>query len=619
MSLTKVTYSMIEGAAINLLDFGFSPANTALANRQAIENAFASGATNIFVDQDGNYDVDNTTPIVIATNNFEFRLSKNVNIKPNTNNVTVFSITGQNVMWDGGSFEGDGTYNGTGSSSGRSVAFIEVYNGPSPTAPQNVIIQNVTMVNPNNTGIQIWRTVGVTIQNCLLTSNYPGPFFIGHDGINVYSSANITIQENTLDGFNEGCAGGGTASYSFTDFTSVATDPSSRNIIFSNNQVNNFIDHGIYFASFAAKTVCSNNSFTSFKADANYPIKLFGYANVITGNVTTCTTGGFSGRAINHSVISNNTFIQVVDGGPVANSALIQLDAYDEESIEMSNISITDNILDANAETDYGIYLYSTNRISDGGQNLMKNIVIQNNVFTGKIGGANSGTPSNQSGIFIFMEKHNTPASSAYSDGLVIADNVLDLSTDCRFGFLICGNGTSSAFQNVSITGNVIKNYKTTGILALIKNSHVANNVFNPTGTTIAITEITDVDTPSGDNYYGRVTVDILNADFVIVSESSWYDARPLRYESNLSADTTLLSTLPYQQLVFNPTASSRAITLVVFAGAVFPIGYSVTIGNISSTQNLTFELSPGGSTSTINPNTNATFVCVGSNTFVKI
>lgn len=43
MSLTKVTYAMIDGAAVNVLDYGVSTSNTASANAAALANAIASG------------------------------------------------------------------------------------------------------------------------------------------------------------------------------------------------------------------------------------------------------------------------------------------------------------------------------------------------------------------------------------------------------------------------------------------------------------------------------------------------------------------------------------------------------------------------------------------------
>jgi hypothetical protein len=55
MALTKVTYSMIEGAVVNALDYGASTTATAAANKTAIEAAFAAGDT-VFLPE-GSYSV----------------------------------------------------------------------------------------------------------------------------------------------------------------------------------------------------------------------------------------------------------------------------------------------------------------------------------------------------------------------------------------------------------------------------------------------------------------------------------------------------------------------------------------------------------------------------------
>ena len=48
MALTKVSYSMINGATANVLDYGASPTATAAENAAAFTAAIASGKT-VFV------------------------------------------------------------------------------------------------------------------------------------------------------------------------------------------------------------------------------------------------------------------------------------------------------------------------------------------------------------------------------------------------------------------------------------------------------------------------------------------------------------------------------------------------------------------------------------------
>lgn len=66
MALTKVSYSMIQGAVANVLDFGASPSASASVNAAAIQAAINSGANNVFI-PGGSYNVSST--ILIANKN----------------------------------------------------------------------------------------------------------------------------------------------------------------------------------------------------------------------------------------------------------------------------------------------------------------------------------------------------------------------------------------------------------------------------------------------------------------------------------------------------------------------------------------------------------------------
>lgn len=61
MSLTKVTYSMIDGAPVNVQDYGAGSAETAATNTTAINAALASGGKTIVIPNDGGiYSINNT-------------------------------------------------------------------------------------------------------------------------------------------------------------------------------------------------------------------------------------------------------------------------------------------------------------------------------------------------------------------------------------------------------------------------------------------------------------------------------------------------------------------------------------------------------------------------------
>ena len=104
----------------------------------------------------------------------------------------------------------------------------------------------------------------------------------------------------------------------------------------------------------------------------------------------------------------------------------------------------------------------------------------------------------------------------------------------------------------------------------------------------------------------------------MLLSENSEYLPDKPVYNSSLGSDTTLNCIYPATDLVYNPTAA-RAITLDGVGSYYFPIGYKVTVHNVSAGFNLTFELVSGGGTSTITPQASKTFMCTGSNTFIEI
>ena len=66
MALTKVSYSMIQGAVANILDYGASPSASGAANATAIQAAIDSGASSVFI-PGGSYNVSST--ITIANKN----------------------------------------------------------------------------------------------------------------------------------------------------------------------------------------------------------------------------------------------------------------------------------------------------------------------------------------------------------------------------------------------------------------------------------------------------------------------------------------------------------------------------------------------------------------------
>lgn len=84
MALTKVTYSMIDGAVANIVDFGASTSASGADNHAALVAAFASGAKSVFVPE-GTFNVTGDT--ITIPDDVEFygagRYATTINFTPN--------------------------------------------------------------------------------------------------------------------------------------------------------------------------------------------------------------------------------------------------------------------------------------------------------------------------------------------------------------------------------------------------------------------------------------------------------------------------------------------------------------------------------------------------------
>lgn len=613
--------------------FGFSSSATAANNKTYLDKAIATGSTNICIVTPGDYALDNTSPVTLSTNKLYFWVGPGVNIVPSVNTATVFRITGARITYDGGTITGDGTYNITGSVAGRPIAFIEVTDDAGEDGTQdlgyaqNVTVKNVTMVNPNNCGIAFHRTVGGKALNNKLKSGYNDVWVQGIFGIDVYSSAQILIDGNTIDGFIQGVCGGGTSTYTFNDYAGTTANANTRDIVVTNNHIPNFRDHGVYFSSYTNRINVINNSMVTTYASSGEAIKLCWIGNVVANNMTVSVKGGFVGRALRDTIITGNRFyisgtataLVPIRGIVIAGETDA---AYDVVGNHPENIKITNNLIESSGSIGHGIYIYALKKTSDGSQNLIKNLTITGNTITGV---ASCTDEAYRSPIFLYQEEHDTPASSVYGENVIITGNKL-ISSSCLYGIAMSLLNSLAGFDNVIITDNIIKGVDDGGSVMYlqIKNSIVRDNTYQAKsgwvpGTIYGIREVVNTHTPCSNNYFGKLNylaADINSGLFHLASETSMYEPLEATYSASLAGDASLSAATPYKKMIFNPTAN-RAITLSAAASANFPIGYSVQVHNISGANNLTFELVSGGGTVTITPQTHKTFYCTGSNTFI--
>lgn len=155
MALTKVTYSMIDGAVVNVADFGAlpseSPANNSVAIQAAIDYAKANGVRVVEVPS-GVYQI--STPIKIEGSfgyaGIEFR-GNNSTIRQTTDDVLLY--------------------------------VDPTTSGPAPEFRMNAVIHGFYFIGPgkaslNSVGVQCQNGAGITISDCIIRNFYKGLY--GH-------------------------------------------------------------------------------------------------------------------------------------------------------------------------------------------------------------------------------------------------------------------------------------------------------------------------------------------------------------------------------------------------------------------------------------------------------
>jgi hypothetical protein len=177
MTLTKATYSMIEGAAANVLDFGADP--TGAANSTAAIQAALNGQGSIYI-PDGEYKI--TADLIIKRDTL-VQFGQKAYFKAGANNITFFksnAVTSayftqiHNAQLDGNGFTG--------------VTGFDMYN----------FRLNAGLFNPNMTAMQtgiIFRygCFGTTIDNPTTYDDVPYPIVL------MDNCANVVINNPNLD------------------------------------------------------------------------------------------------------------------------------------------------------------------------------------------------------------------------------------------------------------------------------------------------------------------------------------------------------------------------------------------------------------------------------------
>lgn len=341
MSLTKVTYSMIQGASASILDFGASPANSAADNAAAI-NAAIQAADSVYIPS-GTY-VSNMITLrsgvslygdgassVLSFVNGQtgfYGLSsgagaylENITISNlkllgavaasgfsefvhliNVNGVRNFSV--ENCQLVG--FQGDGLYLGANADNTRHNINVSV---------TNCLFDGVNKDNRN--GISVIDCDGLKVRGCTFTrmsrSNMPGPIDVEPNSVD-NTVKNISVTHNIFEDTN---AAEGVFTVAITSKT-LTVDPVnfdfSHNIVNVNKTVVTFFVDGVYTKKHNLNIVGNTGSCLRF---ANiYPRWVGGCFSNNALQVTDTSNIGFAaGNVMQDIAITGNS----LDGSGSAN------------------------------------------------------------------------------------------------------------------------------------------------------------------------------------------------------------------------------------------------------------------------------------------------------------
>lgn len=336
MSLTKVSYSMINGAVVNVFDYGATGDGTT-DDTAAVQLALNAGGTVFF--PVGTYLIGTTLNVL---SNTQVSLDQNATVKAkSTLSGNLFSVNSKtNVKFTGGIFDGNKA------NAASATAVIYIYNsssvwvnnttvqngkvrniyveGPSTSSvSRNIFIQNNSINNATNVGITFTYTGNILIENNLVFSNGAG--------LSSGESAYIVIVGNTFSAHTaDGCAVGNNCSFvTMTGNVAFANGAEGLSI--------DGVDHGVISGN------TSYNNLIGITVWSRSPGVASAKRNVVSSNsVSSCTEEGI--------IVADGNDFTIVEGNSVngCGSHGIQLS-------ESDNLVIRDNIVNSN--TGSGIYI----------------------------------------------------------------------------------------------------------------------------------------------------------------------------------------------------------------------------------------------------------------------
>lgn len=369
MALTKVSYSMIDGAAVNVKDFGAigdGVTNDAAAIQAAINSLAAGGVIYFPI---GTYLCG--SGLTIANNNVSLEFSNGAALTYTTATQTLLTFSGENCILQNATINAPAVFDGANVTVTYGVVKIE---GEDFSA-DSCVINNVPKVgfwfsNINNGSITNSKINGGTTEG-FYTGLNTVHFGIYIDPAPTGSQGNFVIANNFINRCTQGAGSGNLGAASLEQSMSV-----------TGNVFELCWNHGWYSSGIANGITVSGNAFNA----CQIPIALTGNNHAVVGNtmiVFTSGTGvdtdnevtGISLRDPINCVVSNN----VIKGEGINGGVVISLD--DNSGVSGAN-KVEGNVVTGNTIeiTNASVAGVVAIRLLAGATTNVSNNIVSNNV-----------------------------------------------------------------------------------------------------------------------------------------------------------------------------------------------------------------------------------------------
>jgi hypothetical protein len=450
MALTKVTYSMIDGATVNVLDYGADPTDindSAAAINAAITAAAANNIDSVYLPA-GTYKCASTITLLDNITLFGEGKASALHFLPSgggqTAGITVANKTNfqiKNLRVYGNSTASVdltwairiyGSNNGIVSNCFIDTAFLGVFVGDvSITQSNKILITNNTISNIGLNGIGV-NTFGSKIDilgNSIYQSGTLSSLVSVGSGIEFRSATNSVIGSNNLDELQYGAAGAcdGIRLEYGTPEPSNPSGQQVQNVSVVNNVISNFSGFGIRGQMILNCSITGNSFYSS---NATHEVGL-----VLLGDDTNSVTSSYN------TVSGNTFFVQ----GVVSSVEGIRLQGDTTQKVIFNNINgntfqgYRNGISFSNADNNSA----SNNVISNSSSHGIAHISGSSNLISGNVSTNNTDSGIEiLAGSNIVINMNNCNNNSAY--GIVLAPG----ASNCFVNWNITQNNTTANYAN---------------------------------------------------------------------------------------------------------------------------------------------------------------------------